>query len=259
MAVHKAPAQQPVVDPELFLALYEKMLRAYYVEEQCRLFVRAGKCSFYASARGHEKVQIAMAMLLERGKDWFFPYYREKALMIGLGMPLDQVFQGMLSRQGDPNSLGRNMSEHFSSRELRVVSPTACTGTEFLIAVGMAKAVKAEGRDEIVYVSGGEGSTSEGEYFEALNKAQHDRLPVLFVTARRSVERALAGADEQPALFLDVVGPQHLFVEGEVEFGVDDRLLRGRLVDRHLRPPHGESILQLRSIKRHTKPARDPA
>src|SRR5438445_11382393 len=181
MAVHKAPAQQPVVDPELYLALYEKMLRAYYVEEQCRLFVRAGKCSFYASARGHEKVQIAMAMLLERGKDWFFPYYREKALMIGLGMPLDQVFQGMLSRQGDPNSLGRNMSEHFSSRELRVVSPTACTGTEFLIAVGMAKAVKAAGRDEIVYVSGGEGSTSEGEYFEALNKARHDRRPVLFV------------------------------------------------------------------------------
>ncbi len=171
----------PSVQPDLFLRLYEKMLLAYYVEEQCRVFVRAGKCSFYASARGHEKIQILMALLLQPGKDWFFPYYREKALMVGLGMPLEHIFQGMLSREGDPNSLGRNMSEHFSSKELRVVSPTACTGTEFLIAVGMAKAVKSAGRDEIVYVSGGEGSTSEGEFFEALNKAQHDRLPVLFL------------------------------------------------------------------------------
>jgi 2-oxoisovalerate dehydrogenase E1 component len=181
MAVSKARAQSPGFDPELFLSLYGKMLRTYYVEEQGRLFVRAGKCSFYASARGHEKVQIAVAMLLEPGKDWFFPYYREKALMVGLGMPLEDIFLGLLSRDGDPNSLGRNMSEHFSSKALRVVSPTACTGTQFPIAVGMARAVRADGRDEIVYVSGGEGSTSEGEFFEALNKAQHDALPVLFV------------------------------------------------------------------------------
>jgi 2-oxoisovalerate dehydrogenase E1 component len=120
-------------------------------------------------------------MLLQPGKDWFLPYYREKALMVGLGMPLEHVFQGLLSRDGDPNSLGRNMSEHYSSRELRVVSPTACTGTQFLMAVGLARAVQADGRDEIVYVSGGEGSTSEGEFFEALNKAQRDHLPVLFL------------------------------------------------------------------------------
>ncbi|HEV8701473.1 MAG TPA: thiamine pyrophosphate-dependent enzyme [Candidatus Polarisedimenticolia bacterium] len=188
MAVRKLPSERPrpksvapSVKPDLYLKLYERMLRAYYVEEQCRVFVRAGKCSFYASARGHEKMQILVALLLQPGKDWFFPYYREKALMVGLGMPLEHIFQGMLSREGDPNSLGRNMSEHFSSKELRVVSPTACTGTEFLIAVGMAKAVKAAGGDEIVYVSGGEGSTSEGEFFEALNKAQHDLLPVLFL------------------------------------------------------------------------------
>ncbi len=188
MAVRKLPAERPRpktaapgVNPDLFLKLYEKMLRAYFVEEQCRVFVRAGKCSFYASARGHEKVQIALSMLLQPGRDWFFPYYREKALMVGLGMPLDEIFQGMLSREGDTNSLGRNMSEHFSSRALRVVSPTACTGTQFLIAVGMGMAVKADQKDEIVYVSGGEGSTSEGEFFEAVNKAQHDRLPILFV------------------------------------------------------------------------------
>src|SRR5580765_1071465 len=181
VAVNKVAANGPGVQPEIFLTLYEKMLLTYFAEEQCRVFVRAGKCSFYASARGHEKLQIAVAMLLQPGKDWFLPYYREKALMVGLGMPLEHIFQGLLSRAGDPNSLGRNMSEHYSSRELRVVSPTACTGTQFLMAVGLARAVQADGRDEIVYVSGGEGSTSEGEFFEALNKAQRDHLPVLFL------------------------------------------------------------------------------
>ncbi len=180
IAVQKVTQSRLNIKPELYLALYEKMLRVYFVEEQCRLFVRAGKCSFYASARGHEKVQIAMSMLLRPGRDWFFPYYREKALAVGLGMSLHDVFQGMLSRDGDPNSLGRNMSEHFSSRDLRIVSPTACTGTQFLIAVGAARAIRHDGGDEAVYVSGGEGSTSEGEFFEALNKSQRDRLPVLF-------------------------------------------------------------------------------
>lgn len=174
-------ARRPELPSELYLELFRKMLTVYYVEERCKLFVRAGKISFHASTRGHEKVQITMAMLLEAGKDWFFPYYREKALMIGLGMPLRDIFLHMLSKAEDPCGRGRNMSEHFSSRALRVVSPTACTGTQFLQAVGMAKAVRFDGRDEVVYVSSGEGATSEGEFFEALNYASREKLPVLFV------------------------------------------------------------------------------
>ncbi len=166
---------------DVLRALYEKMLYTYYIEERTKIFVKAGKCSFHASSRGHEKLQIAIAMLLEPGRDWFFPYYREKALMVGLGMPVKDIFMGMLSREGDPNSNGRNMSEHFSSGPLRIVSPTACTGTQYLPAVGMAKAVVADGRNDIVYVSSGEGATSEGEYFEALNWASRERVPVLFL------------------------------------------------------------------------------
>src|SRR6058998_4205643 len=105
-----------LVDPKVLLDLYEKMLRVYFVEERVKIFSKQNKCAFVASSRGHEKFQIATAMLLQPGKDWFFPYYREKALMVGLDMPLDELFQGMLSREGDTNSLGRNMSEHFSSR-----------------------------------------------------------------------------------------------------------------------------------------------
>ena len=171
---------ETLVDPKVLLDLYEKMLRVYFVEERVKIFSKQNKCAFVASSRGHEKFQIATAMLLQPGKDWFFPYYREKALMVGLGMPLKDIFLGMLSRETDPSSRGRNMSEHFSSRALRVVSPTACTGTQFLAAVGMAKAIHEDGRDEIVYVSSGEGATSEGEFFEALNWASRERLPVLF-------------------------------------------------------------------------------
>jgi 2-oxoisovalerate dehydrogenase E1 component len=173
--------QRSQIAPEVLRTLYEKMLYTFYVEERTKVFVKQNKCSFHASSRGHEKLQIAMAMLLQPGKDWFYPYYREKALMVGLGMPLEDIFLGMLSREGDPNSNGRNMSEHFSSRALRVVSPTACTGTQYLQAVGIAKAVVANGADEIVYVSSGEGATSEGEFFEALNWAGRERLPVVFV------------------------------------------------------------------------------
>jgi 2-oxoisovalerate dehydrogenase E1 component len=96
-------------------------------------------------------------------------------------MPLKDVFLGMLSRAGDPNSNGRNMPEQFSSRTLHLVSQTACTGTQYLPAVGMARAVKQDGADSIVYVTSGEGATSEGEFFEALNWAGRERLPLLFV------------------------------------------------------------------------------
>ncbi len=156
------------------------MLTVVYVEERMKIFVRQGKCPFYASTRGHEKFQIAMALLLKPGEDWFFSYYRSKALAIGLGMPLRDVFLGMLSREGDPNSNGRNMPEQFSSRDLHLVAQTACTGTQYLPAVGMARAVKRDGAGQVVYVASGEGATSEGEFFEALNWAARERLPVLF-------------------------------------------------------------------------------
>ncbi len=173
--------ERGIVPAPLVVDLYRKMLTAYYIEERMKVFVKQGKCPFHASTRGHEKLQIGMTLLLKPGYDWFFTYYREKAIAVGLGMPLKDIFLGMLNREGDPNSNGRNMPEHFSSRELRLVAQTACTGTQFLPAVGMARAVRQDGGDQIVYVSSGEGATSEGEFFEALNWAARERLPVLFV------------------------------------------------------------------------------
>ena len=170
-----------IVPDAVVLELYRKMLIVFYVEERLKVFDRLGKVSFHASSRGHEKLQIGMTLLLKPRHDWFFTYYREKGIAIGLGMALKDIFLGMLSRQTDPNSAGRNMPEHWSSRELRLVAQTAATGTQFLPAVGLARAVRRDGANEIVYVSSGEGATSEGEFFEALNWASRERLPVLFV------------------------------------------------------------------------------
>lgn len=163
------------------LDLYRKVLTVFFVEERMKVFARQGKCSFVASSRGHEVTQAGIASLLSPGHDWFFTYYRSKGTAVGVGLPLKDIFMGMLGRDGDPNSGGRNMPEHFSSRTLNLVSQTACTGSQYLPAVGAAKAVKADGKNAIVYVESGEGATSEGEFFEALNWAARESLPVLFV------------------------------------------------------------------------------
>lgn len=162
------------------LDLYRKMLTVALVEERLNVFSKQGKCTFQASTRGHEKVQIGMTMLLRPRYDWFFTYYRSKAIAIGLGMPLKDIFLAMLSREGDPSSNGRNMPEQFSSRDLNLVAQTAVTGSQYLPAVGMARALRREGSDQLVHVSSGEGAASEGEFFEALNWASRERLPVIF-------------------------------------------------------------------------------
>src|SRR5919204_1479175 len=173
--------ERRIVPDSIVRELFQKMLGVYYIEERLKILTRQGKISFLASTRGHEKLQVGTVMLMKPGHDWFFPYYREKAIAYALGMSLKDIFLHMLSREGDPSSNGRNMPEHFSSRELNLVSQTACTGTQFLPAVGMAKALKKSGSDAVVYVSSGEGATSEGEFSEALNWATREELPVLFL------------------------------------------------------------------------------
>jgi 2-oxoisovalerate dehydrogenase E1 component len=174
-------AEHRIVPDAVIRELYQKMLGVYYIEERLKILTRQGKISFLASTRGHEKVQVGTVMLMKPGHDWFFPYYREKAIAYALGMPMKDIFLHMLSREGDTSSNGRNMPEHFSSRNLHLVSQTACTGTQYLPAVGMAKGLRKDGSDAIVYVSSGEGATSEGEFFEAVNWATREELPVLFL------------------------------------------------------------------------------
>ena len=181
MAATVMDVTERIVPDAMLRELYEKMLQCYYVEERSKVFVKQGKLAFYASTRGHEKVQVGVPLLMRPGHDWFYTYYREKSVAVTLGMSYKDIFLGLLNRDGDPNSGGVNMPEQWSSRELKLVAQSACTGTQYLPAVGAARALRWDGSDAIVYAASGEGATSEGEFFESLNWATREKLPVLFV------------------------------------------------------------------------------
>ena len=131
-------------------------------------------------ASGHEAAQLAAATALRPGEDWAFPYYREAAFCIGLGMTSREQLLSFLAKADDPNSGGRQMPQHYGHKDLRIISQSSPTGTQYLQAVGCALARKMDKTKELVYVSSGEGTTSQGDFHEALNWASNAKAPVIF-------------------------------------------------------------------------------
>ncbi len=182
------------LDREALVNAYRIMLLSRLGDDKEIRLKRQNKTFFQINGVGHEAVLVAAGMLLKPGYDWAYPYYRDRALTLTLGM---SVFEQLLSAVGaaaDPNSGGRQMPSHWGHEKLRIVSRSSCVGTQFLQATGaalagqyMAAVQKASDgpsdfqNDEVVYVSGGDGSTSEGEFWEALNQASMRKLPILFL------------------------------------------------------------------------------
>jgi 2-oxoisovalerate dehydrogenase E1 component len=182
------------------------MVLSRTMDDAERRLKRQQKTYFQISSAGHEAVQAAAALLLRPSYDWFYPYYRDRTICLGLGVtPLDMMLQAM-AKAADPSSGGREMPCHFGSPALNIVNQSSPTGTQFLQAAGtaevglIARAAEGEGaagaagpvsdgrpmlprfaRDELVYVSGGEGSTSEGEFYEAVSVASQRCLPLFFL------------------------------------------------------------------------------
>lgn len=137
--------------------------------------------AFHMSAQGHELVSAVASLELLAKVDWSFPYYRDQALPIGLGSDLKDIIGVFLGRNCKNHSAGRMMPYHYSDRDLRIVCQSSPVGSQFLQAVGKALGIKRAGLKEVVYVSGGEGSTSQGDFHEALNFACIHALPVIFM------------------------------------------------------------------------------
>jgi 2-oxoisovalerate dehydrogenase E1 component len=210
---------------------------------------------FQISGAGHEALLLALARHLRPGYDWFFPYYRDRALMLGLGATPTELLLQAVGSVEDPASSGRQMPCHWGSLERNVVSQTSPTGSQCLPAVGCAEAARFASRrpglpgvtahgDELTYVSLGEGACSEGEFWESLNTACTLHLPVLYVVADNGYAISVPTTDQQPAPVADLVrgfaGLEVHRIDGTDYFEVHER---ARWAIAHVRAGVGPALI----------------
>ena len=189
--------------PERLVEFYRLMYLSRKTDDREILLKRQQKIFFQISCAGHEALLVAAGMAMKPGYDWFFPYYRDRAICLALGNTVEEMLLQSVGAAEDTASGGRQMPSHWTSRRLNIVTPSSSTATQCLHGVGCAEAglyfakhpsaaAKVAGDyrefkdvtfqdDEVVYVSIGEGSTSQGEFWEALNSASNLKLPVVFV------------------------------------------------------------------------------
>jgi 2-oxoisovalerate dehydrogenase E1 component len=186
-ALSKKPASRPAIKSgsdlsnEALFEAYKTMVLARLIDEKTITLYKQNKCHFQISCAGHEAVQVAAAQVFRVGQDWFYPYYRDMALVVGLGMSAYELMLNAMNKEADPNSHGRMMPMHYGHKQLHIPSQSSPTGSQFLQAVGCAVGAKMKHLDEVIYVSAGEGTCSQGDFHEAINWAAREKLPIVFL------------------------------------------------------------------------------
>ena len=167
-------------DRATLLKVYRTMLLSRRLDEKMLTLLKQGKGFFHIGCAGHEAAQAAIGLYTRPGHDWFCMYYRDLCIALSLGMTSRETMLAHLAKASDPNSGGRQMSEHYGMRKLNIMTTSSSVAAQFLPALGFGMAITRRGEDAFVYVSGGEGATSQGDFHEAMNWAARVKAPVLF-------------------------------------------------------------------------------
>ena len=161
------------------LEIYQNMAISRYLDDKQLILLKQGKGFFHIGCSGHEAAGMAAALAFKPGFDYAYPYYRDQAFCLGWGMTGRDHLLAFLAKEDDPSSGGRQMPQHYGHKELNIVSQSSSTGTQFLQATGAGFALQKNDENGVAYVSSGEGTSSQGDFHEALNWASRDKSPVV--------------------------------------------------------------------------------
>ncbi len=175
-----APVGPEDFEPETLKQALRTMMLSRRLDEKMLTLLKQGKGFFHIGASGHEAAQVGLGMHLRGGHDWFCMYYRDLAMTLTLGMTARDTMLAHMAKADDPNSGGRQMSEHFGSRALHVMTTSSSVGAQYMPGVGFALATQRRGDDAVTYISSGDGATSQGAFHEALNWSARASAPALF-------------------------------------------------------------------------------
>jgi 2-oxoisovalerate dehydrogenase E1 component alpha subunit len=209
VATHALEQTTTELPKETLVEMYTTMVRSRKLDERCWLLHRQGKIAFHISGMGHEAAQVGIAFAMRRGEDLLFPYYRDMSMVIALGMTPRDILLGVFGRQADPSSGGRQMPEHYGLQRLHIFSVSSPVTTQVPQASGAALAEKLKGGDRVVVTCLGEGSTSQGDFHEALSWAGVHKLPLVVVVENNEyaisvpmhLQMAIAHVSERAAAY----------------------------------------------------------
>jgi 2-oxoisovalerate dehydrogenase E1 component len=268
------------LDPEQLINAFRIMQTSRGLDDREIVLKRQNRIFFQISGAGHEAVEVAAGMCLRQGRDWIFPYYRDRALCLTLGVSPYEMLLQAVGAADDPASGGRQMPSHWGDPRFNIVSSSSCTGTQFVQAVGCAEASRYQDPDgdAVTLVASGDGATSEGEFWESLNAACLNRLPVLYLIEDNGyaisvpVEYQTAGANISalvsgfPSLFQQEVDGCDFLASYEAMQAAVTYCRSGRgpaMVHAHVIRPYSHSLSDderhyKTTAERHAEQERDP-